>query len=250
MDRHATTKDSSSNPENGNPLDTRFLNVALKIISTQRAAVTHLESYYQTNDLARAALSTSIDIIHRTFHNPDSQGKLIISGIGKSGKLGEKLAATFTSLGLQSCFLHPTDALHGDLGIIQPRDTVLMLTSSGRTPELLNLLPHIPQEIPIIVLTSCAKASDCKISQLRPNSVWLPAPVHESEEVSMGVPVPTTTAVNAHAVGNSLAVAVSARLYAEKAECVVGVFRSNHPGGAIGERLRKGLMAGSVRSRL
>jgi len=250
MNRPTTTKDCTSSPEDGNPLDTRFLNVALKIISTQRAAVTHLESYYQTNDLARAALSASIDIIHLTFQNPDSQGKLIISGIGKSGKLGEKLAATFTSLGLQSCFLHPTDALHGDLGIIQPKDAVLMLTSSGRTPELINLLPHIPRQIPIIVLASCAKSSDCKISRLRPNSILLPAPVHESEEVSIGIPVPTTTTVNAHAVGNSLAVAVSARLYAERGKCVVGVFRSNHPGGAIGERLRSGLMAGSVRSRL
>lgn len=250
MNRHTNTKDSSSNPKNENPLDSRCLNLALRLISTQRAAVTHLESYYQTNELALAALSTSIDTIHRTFRNPNSQGKLIVTGIGKSGKLGGKLAATFTSLGMQSCFLHPTEALHGDLGIIQPKDTVLMLTSSGRTPELLDLLSHIPLAVSIIVLTSCANIKDCEISQLRPSSVVLLAPVHEPEEVSMGIPVPTTTAVNAHAVGNSLAVAVSAKLYAERGKCVVGVFRKNHPGGAIGERLRSGLMTGSLRSRL
>ena len=73
-----------------------------------------------------------------------NNGKIVITGVGKSYKLGLKLVATLNSLSIQSSSLHPTEALHGDLGLIdQNRDCLIMVTSSGNTPELIQLLPHL-----------------------------------------------------------------------------------------------------------
>jgi len=79
----------------------------------------------------------TIDLILKT------QGKLIITGVGKSGLVGAKMAATFASTGTSSFFLHPTEALHGDLGMIGKEDTLLAISSSGESEELTKILPHI-----------------------------------------------------------------------------------------------------------
>jgi D-arabinose 5-phosphate isomerase GutQ len=203
--------------------------LALRVISTERAALSYLETFYSTNNGARESLSQSITI---TVDTSRKHGNLIITGVGKSGKIGQKLVATFNSLGVQSCFLHPTEALHGDLGIIRPYDTVLILTSSGRTPELILLLQHIPLTIPLIVLTSCSVRSTCEIVQLRPSSILLPAPVHEPEKVSFGLPVPTTSTIALLAVGDGLALATADLLYTPSTRSPAEVFQRNHPGGA------------------
>ena len=212
-------------------LNSTAVGVALHVISTERAALAHLERVYQTDNVARQSLAEAIAVISHTCQN---HGKVVVTGVGKSGKIGQKLVATFTSLGVQSCFLHPTEALHGDLGIIKPHDVVLMLTFSGSTPELLLLLHHIGTTIPSIVLTSHRVSSTCRILHNHPNSILLPAPIHEPEKISFGVSVPTTSTTVALALGDGLALAVADRLHTATGRSAADVFQSYHPGGAIG----------------
>ena len=100
----------------GHPQDFSLIPSALHVISNQRKAVAHLEETYQCNEAAQRSFMHTISLIIRAV---GAGGKVIFVGVGKSGKVAEKLVATFTSLSLTSCFLHPTEALHGDLGIVQ-----------------------------------------------------------------------------------------------------------------------------------
>jgi hypothetical protein len=90
---------------------------ALHVMSTERAALTHLEHLYQTDARAQQDLARAVDLIARTVRE---SGKLVVCGVGKSGKIGRKIEATMNSLGIYSAFLHPTEALHGDLGLVRP----------------------------------------------------------------------------------------------------------------------------------
>lgn len=90
---------------------------AIHVISTERAALAHLERIYLMDKLAQDSIERAVTTVANTVR---SGGKLIISGVGKSGKIAEKVVATMNSLGVQSTFLHPTEALHGDLGMIRP----------------------------------------------------------------------------------------------------------------------------------
>lgn len=90
---------------------------AIHVLSTERAALAHLEQLYQTDQLAQENLARAVDQIVQCVGNG---GKLVFSGVGKSGKIAQKLEATMNSVGVLSTFLHPTEALHGDLGIIRP----------------------------------------------------------------------------------------------------------------------------------
>ena len=109
-----------------------------------------------------------------------------------------------------------------------------MITFSGRTPELMLLLPHIPSSIPLIVLTSHVTPSTCPLIATRENSILLPAPIHEPENVSFGLSAPTTSTTVALALGDALALSVAERLHTIPGRSPADVFRSYHPGGAIG----------------
>lgn len=86
-------------------------------MSTERAALAHLERLYQTDGRAQQELARAVDQIAHTVREA---GKLVVCGVGKSGKIGRKIEATMNSLGIYSAFLHPTEALHGDLGLVRP----------------------------------------------------------------------------------------------------------------------------------
>jgi hypothetical protein len=90
---------------------------AIHVISTERAALAHLEHIYQTDERAQHDLARAVDQIARSVREGS---KLVVCGVGKSGKVGRKIEATMNSLGVYSAFLHPTEALHGDLGLIRP----------------------------------------------------------------------------------------------------------------------------------
>ena len=93
------------------------VDTALHVISTERAALAHLERLYQTDARAQQDLARAVDLIAQTVREA---GKLVVCGVGKSGKIGRKIEATMNSLGIYSAFLHPTEALHGDLGLVRP----------------------------------------------------------------------------------------------------------------------------------
>lgn len=155
-----------------------------------------------------------------------SGGSLIISGVGKSGHIGKKIAATFSSLALPSFFLHPTEAMHGDLGRVTKSDAIVLISKSGTTEELLSMLPYvsIPKER-IIALVGNVKSPIAEKS-----GIVLDASVEK--EACINDLAPTTSTTVALALGDAMAV-----LY----ENVVGVskekFAVNHPAGLLGKSL-------------
>jgi arabinose-5-phosphate isomerase len=153
-------------------------------------------------------------------------GKIVVTGVGKSGKIASKIAASLSSTGSVSIFLHPTEGLHGDLGFVGPKDVILALSYTGNTEELLRILPAFKTlKTPIVALTGnprsqLALAADAVIDA----SVDQEACPHNL--------APTTSTTLALAMGDALAVALM-KLRNFDAES----FARNHPGGSLGRKL-------------
>jgi len=215
--------------------DSNTIKKALHVLATERVALAHLEELYATSPLAQAALSGAVA---QVIQSETRNGKTIFTGVGKSGHIAKKLVATFVSLGIHAMFLHPVEALHGDLGSIRPVDTIIMITFSGRTPELLCLIPHISSSIPLIVMTSHLNHHTCPLlshpARTGSNNFLLPTIIPESEVSSFGVSAPTTSTTITLALGDSLALTVADELHSASGLETPQVFAANHPGGAIG----------------
>ncbi|CCC12325.1 hypothetical protein SMACR_05502 [Sordaria macrospora] len=211
------------------------LSGAVHLLNTASTALSCITDLYSSDRVARDGFNRAVDAIVRRQGDHGRNGKLVVIGVGKSGHIAKKLVATFNSLAIQAVFLHPTEALHGDLGQINSRnDTLLLITFSGKTPELLLLLPHLDKSLPLILLTSHTRPETCEIVRQRPDTILLPAPIHEPETKSFGVSAPTTSTTVALSVGDALAMVASHELHPS----VSKVFAKNHPGGAIGAALR------------
>ncbi|TDZ27297.1 Uncharacterized protein C8035_v010456 [Colletotrichum spinosum] len=223
--------DIPENEENSAKVHDR-LHAATHVLKTEAAALRSVAALYETDPVARDGFNRTVAAITRY---KGEKGKLIITGVGKSGHIANKLVATFNSLSITSVFLNPIDALHGDLGIIQRHDILMFITFSGKTSELFSLLPHLDKPSSLIILTGHTRPDTCELIKLRPDTILLPAPVHESETASFGVSAPTTSTTVALAVGDALAIAAAQELHPS----VAGVFSKNHPGGAIGAAFRK-----------
>ena len=162
----------------------------------------------------------AVEIIYAT------QGKCIVTGVGKSGLIGAKIAATLASTGTPSFFIHPTEALHGDLGMIGPQDAVIAISYSGESEELINILPHIKRfEIPLI-----AMAGDPSSTLASYGDVFLSIAV-EKEACPLGA-APTSSTTLTLTMGDALAVALM-----KKRGFRAEDFASFHPGGSLGKRL-------------
>ncbi|EPS33834.1 hypothetical protein PDE_08796 [Penicillium oxalicum 114-2] len=210
------------------------IGTALHVMATERAALQHLEHLYQTDARAQQDLARAVDLIAQTVRDG---GKLVVCGVGKSGKIARKIEATMNSLGIYCAYLHPTEALHGDLGMIRPNDTMLLISFSGRSPELLCLLPYIPTTVPIIALSSHTEPDACPLLSLHGPlgmGILLSAPIHEREEVSLGLSAPTSSTTVALCLGDALAIAIGRKLHTQPGRGPAEVFRGYHPGGAIG----------------
>ena len=154
------------------------------------------------------------------------RGKIVITGMGKTGIIGRKISATFASTGTPSIYLHPAEAIHGDLGMVDGTDVVIMISKSGETNEMKELVPYFKRKaIPMICLTGNPSSS-----LGRSSNVVIDIGVPKDAEPLGLVPMASTT--TALAMGNALATVV---LY-EKKFCQDD-FAILHPGGAIGKRL-------------
>jgi len=153
-------------------------------------------------------------------------GSLVVSGVGKSGHIGTKIASTFSSLGLPSFFLHPTEAMHGDLGRVSKVDAILLISKSGTTEELLNLLPYlsIPKER-IIALVGKVESPIAEKS-----GIVLDASVEK--EACLNDLAPTTSTTVALALGDGMAV-----LWENIAGVSKEKFATFHPAGLLGKSL-------------
>ena len=156
----------------------------------------------------------------------DCRGRVVVCGIGKSGHVGRKLAATLASTGTPAFFVHPAEASHGDLGMITPDDVVVMLSNSGETDELVTLMPHLKREgAKLIALTGNEESSLAQAAD-----VHLDAAV-DTEACPLGL-APTASTTAALALGDALALALlDARGFSAED------FARAHPGGALGRRL-------------
>ena len=175
----------------------------------------------------RALLDASFDRAVETVVGAIKlRGKIVIVGIGKSGNVGSKIAATLTSTGSTSVVLNSVDALHGDLGIVNDGDVILALSYSGESEELLNLLPALKRfSVKIISFTGNAKSSLAKHSDLSLN-------VKVPKEACPFNLAPTSSTTAMLVMGDALAMAVlAARGFTQKD------FARYHPGGAIGRAL-------------
>ncbi|MDH4083029.1 MAG: KpsF/GutQ family sugar-phosphate isomerase [Nitrospira sp.] len=154
------------------------------------------------------------------------KGKVVVSGMGKSGLIGQKIAATLASTGTSSFFLHPAEGVHGDLGMLARRDVLVTISNSGETQELLQLLPFVKRlGIPVIAFTGRVNSTLAKNSD-----VVLDVSVSE-EACPMGL-APTASTTATLALGDALAVALL-----QKREFKEEDFARFHPGGTLGRRL-------------
>jgi arabinose-5-phosphate isomerase len=180
--------------------------LALRLEGPQRESFDHVA----------ALLASTAQSGHRT----------ILTGIGKSGLIARKIAATLLSTGTPSAFLHPTEALHGDLGLLTSGDILLALSYSGESEELLRLLPVLPRlGVTLISFTACATSTLARSSaQTLDVSVDREACNHQL--------APTASTTTMLALGDALAIDVSRRLHFQPQH-----FAELHPGGQLGRRL-------------
>ncbi len=155
-----------------------------------------------------------------------STGRVIVAGIGKSGLIARKIAATMTSTGTPAMFLHPTESVHGDLGIVTPHDVAVLLSKSGETQELLPLLEQLTRlGVPCIAITGDGTSTLAKHSTVALDG-WV------REEACPHDLAPTTSTTLALAIGDALAVALLEEKGFRRED-----FAKFHPGGALGRRL-------------
>lgn len=201
-------------------------------------SVSKEERIAQMSDLGRAVIETEAAAITALLERLDirfeqacrylleCQGRIVVTGMGKSGHIGCKIAATLASTGSPAFFVHPGEASHGDLGMITPQDVVLALSNSGETSELLIILPLLKRlGTPLIAMTGKTQSTLARESE-----VHLDVSV-EKEACPLGL-APTSSTTAALVMGDALAVALlQARGFTAED------FALSHPGGSLGRRL-------------
>ena len=190
------------------------LAVARRVLGIEAAALTALGAALD------ASFDRAVDVLIA------AKGRVIVSGMGKSGHVGAKIAATFASTGTTAQFVHPAEASHGDLGMIGAGDVVLMLSNSGETRELADMILHTRRRgIPLIGIASRPRST-----LLKSADVALVLPPAE-EACPMGL-APTTSTTMTLALGDALAVALMERRGFNRDQ-----YKDFHPGGSLGAAL-------------
>ena len=192
---------------------------ALRTLELERAGIAALEAALAGDGLA-ASFDAAVALIGA------ARGRVIVSGMGKSGHVGRKIAATLASTGTPAYFVHPSEASHGDLGMIRPGDAVLLLSWSGETAELADIITFAKRfKIGLVAMTSNASSSLGREADI---CLQLPA----AEEACPNRLAPTTSTTMQMAAGDALAIALL-----EAKGFTAHEFRQFHPGGKLGARL-------------
>jgi len=168
------------------------------------------------------------DLIYE--HVNQQKGKLVTSGMGKAGQIAMNIATTFSSTGTPACWLHPSEAQHGDLGVIQPHDILLLISNSGKTREIVELVElarNLVPDIPIILITSkpdCELASQVNVTLATGNPL---------EVDTLGL-TPTTSTTMMTVIGDILVVTQMKRIGYSNAD-----YAKRHHGGYLGQKSRQ-----------
>ena len=180
----------------------------------------------EAKELEKAAAIISFDIEKAIDLIINSKGKLIVTGVGKSGLVGTKIAATLASTGTSSFFLHPTEAMHGDLGMVGKEDIVLGISYSGESDELVQILPHLKRfNIPLIAMARNPKSTLAKYADIFIN-------INVEKEGCPLDAAPMSSTTLTMAMGDALAVCLMKKRNFKKED-----FASFHPGGSLGKKL-------------
>ena len=191
-----------------------YLQIARETLSVESQALTQLSQRLDDE------FSQVVDLILAC------EGRLVIGGIGKSGLIGKKMVATFASTGTPSFFLHPTEAFHGDLGMLKPIDIVMLISYSGETDDVNKLIPSLKNfGNKIIALTSNKNSTLARHADYVLN-------ITVEREVCPNNLAPTTSALVTLALGDALAVSLITARHFQPAD-----FAKFHPGGSLGRRL-------------
>ncbi|MEW6584555.1 MAG: KpsF/GutQ family sugar-phosphate isomerase [Nitrospirota bacterium] len=191
-----------------------ILAIAKKVLETEAEAILTLTRNLNSN------FEKAVEIIYQ------SKGRVVVSGMGKSGLVGKKIAATLASTGTPAFFLHPAEASHGDLGMVTERDVIIAISNSGETEELINLIPFLKRyNVKLISLTGNPKSTLANQSD-----VALDISVKE-EACPMGI-VPTASTTATMAMGDAIAVALLVKRDLKEQD-----FALFHPAGSIGKKL-------------
>ena len=183
-----------------------------------------LESY--SSQLLEVSKNIDSDIQKAADLIIKSSGKVVISGLGKSGLIGQKIVATLCSTGTQSVYMHAAEAIHGDLGIYNPGDPTILISKSGNTEELIKLIPILKEfKSPLIAIVGNVDSFIAKNADIVLNGTV------ENEIDPLGV-VPTTSSLVALAIGDALASVLMVQRGFDKKD-----FARNHPGGELGKQL-------------
>jgi len=195
--------------------DRKLQELALAVIDTEARAITGLATEINQPTFVQACRLMLA-----------CQGRVVVTGMGKSGHIAGKIAATLASTGTPAFFVHPGEASHGDLGMITPADVVLALSNSGETGEIITILPIIKRlDVPLIAMTGNPAST---LSQAAAANLNVGV---EKEACPLGL-APTASTTAALAMGDALAVALlETRGFTEED------FARSHPGGALGRRL-------------
>ncbi len=200
-------------------------NLTLNTLNNWQAiAQTVLLAEAEAIQKAAACLDEQFDICVETILN--RPGRVVITGVGKSALIGQKIVATLNSTGTPALFMHAADAIHGDLGMIQPDDVVLCISKSGNTPEVKVLLPLL-RRVGVWLVALVAQA-DCYLAQ-QADCVLLAPAEREADPLNLA---PTTSTTVALAVGDALAIALLVARGFSRHD-----FARNHPGGSLGKKL-------------
>ena len=179
-----------------------------------------------------AALARSVDFSFaeavEVMSRAHGRGRVIVTGMGKSGHVGRKIAATLASTGTPAQFVHPAEASHGDLGMITARDAVLAISNSGETPELSDIIAYTKRHaIPLVAMTASGESALAAAADVL---IRLP----DTDEACPLNLAPTTSTTMMVALGDAVAVALLERVGFSQED-----FKLRHPGGQLGKRLIK-----------
>lgn len=210
---------SAASPPSG-PVTASGDNVSRIVARGQRVVRMEREALEEVERRMDASFVRAVELI-RLAH-----GRVIVAGVGKSGLIGRKIAATLTSTGTPASFLHPVESVHGDLGIVGPDDVAILISKSGESEELLALLANLQR----LGVKTIALTGECGSSLGRHCDVALDAWVRE--EACPHDLAPTTSTTAALALGDALAVALLEEKGFRRED-----FARLHPGGALGRKL-------------
>lgn len=196
--------------------NSKILEIGRKVIKDEREVLEKLEKNLQENFILAAKLISEL------------KGRLIVTGIGKNGHIGKKMAATFASVGIPSFFIHSTEAVHGDLGMLKAEDMVIAISNSGETQEVIILLPVLKSRgIKVISLTGKVNSTLGKNSDI---TLGLSC---DKEACPFNL-APTSSSTATLVLGDALALTASQIKGFTKEE-----YALNHPGGSLGKKVKR-----------